>query len=289
MVLNFRELLGPVIYPKDVRSLARPEEVLDVSIIGSYAPETPPLKPTDKIACIGSCFAQELAKSLAAKGREVLPIFISERWNTAFALRHFLEFAMDGTPIPAAVVPNGVKTDEVITSAGALRDADAFILTFGLSVCWFENATGQMVLDVPEGHSTSGLRNAFKTHSMRQTTVEENIAQIDAAISSIRGQKPDAPIVVTLSPIPLLISMTDYPVVTSNTISKAVLRAALHMIHARYMDNVYYWPSYDIVEYMAKYHGPIFGQGEDDLRHIKPALINQIMELFDVCYFPQGA
>lgn len=277
--------LGALAYPRDVRTLARPDVIVQGNVIGAFAPSAPPLTPADTIACIGSCFAQELAKSLSAKGRNVLPIFISERWNTAFALRHFLELAMDGTPIPPRFVPSGVKTDEVAASAGNLRDADAFILTFGLSVCWYEKASGQMVLDIPDGHTVKGLITGFESHEMRQTTVEENVEQISQAIDCIRRHKPNAPITLTLSPIPLFVSMTNYPVVTSNQISKAVLRAALHVIYERKIENLTYWPSYEIVEYMAKYHGPIFGQGDDDLRHIKRSLIDDIMELFDARYF----
>lgn len=277
--------LATLAYPRDVRSLARPDLVVQHNLIGSFAPENPPLAATDNIACIGSCFAYELAKSLAAKGRSVLPIFISERWNTSFALRHFLTLAMDGTPLPPGFVPNGVDTKEIMGSAGDIRKADAFILTFGLSVCWFEKASGEMVLDVRGGASAKGLTIAFETHEMRQTSVAENVAQILGAIACIRRHKPSAPIILTLSPIPLLVSLTPYPVITSNTISKSVLRAALHEVWEQKLDHVTYWPSYEIVEFMAKYHGPIFGQGENDLRHIKQPLIDDIMELFDGRYF----
>jgi hypothetical protein len=272
-------------FPRDHRSLARPDLVVQHNVIGSFAPSTPPLAASDSIACIGSCFAQELSKSLAAKGRNVLPIFISERWNTAFALRRFLELAMEGTPIPGGFIPSGVDAAEIMASAGDIRRADAFILTFGLSVCWFEKATSQMVLDVPQGASIKGATVAFETHEMRQTSFDENLEQITSAVACIRRHKPTAPIILTLSPIPLLISLTSYPAISSNNISKAVLRAALHCVWERRMEHVTYWPSYDIVEFMAKYHGPIFGQGEDDLRHIKQPLINDIMELFDAYYF----
>ena len=58
-------------------------------------------------------------------------------------------------------------------------------------------------------------------------------AAIMDVVSAIRAQRPDAPIIFTLSPIPLLASLTDTPVVAANHISKATLRIALHNIAAR--------------------------------------------------------
>lgn len=272
-------------FPRKVEFLDHRAHVLETYIVGDYAPGTAIIPPSAKVACIGSCFAQEMAKSLSDQGRTTAHIPLSERWNTSFAVHHFVAAVLDGTPLPAGFLPHGVDVGEFVKRSGELKEADAFIVTFGLSLCWFELATNRMVLDVRAGHSLKGLANVVTTHTMRQTTVSENVAEIRAVIDCIRRHRPLAPIILTLSPVPLLLAMSDCPVLPANQISKAVLRAALHEVIEQRFANTYYWPSYDIVEWLAKYHGPVFGQDGNDLRHLNPSVINEIMRLFSKFYF----
>jgi hypothetical protein len=278
--IQILELLRSAAYPRDVESLNQFPSVVEDQIVGGYAPPEPFLSPSDRVACIGSCFAQEMAKALEALGRPTAPIFLNEEWNTAYAVRQFLEHALDGAPLPETFIPKGVRADQLKESVQGLKGSDAFILTFGLSLAWFRKSDGQMVLDVYGGSSGVGVINALKSHKMRQTTVAENVQQIMGALECIRKHKPSAPIVLTLSPIPLKFSFADYPIVPSNNISKATLRLAIHEVDQMQLEGVHYWPSYDIVEYAAKYHGPVFGLNGEDLRHVNSALIKQIMDLF---------
>jgi hypothetical protein len=124
---------------------------------------------------------------------------------------------------------------------------------------------------------------------MKQTTVAENIEQINAIVACIRRSNGSAPVIFTLSPVPLLLSMTDYPPVPSNVISKSVIRSALHDVMERKFENVHYWPSYEIVDWMGKYTGPIWGQKGNDLRHLEPDIIDGIMRKFSKIYFADAA
>ena len=274
--------LNDLIYPRGHDALGVREMVFRKRAIGPYAPPEPPIPPTAVIGCIGSCFAQEITRHLAAQGRAVAPVWLSERWNTTFALRHFVESALDGTPFPDGFLGE-VKPDTGEFTTG-LAAAEAFILTFGLSVCWYENATGRMVLDVAGGHGNAGIIRGLRTHAMRQTTVAENVAQIQATLACIRRHKPNAPIVMTLSPIPLLLAATLTPVLPTNAISKATLHVALHEVWAAAMENVYYWPSYEMVDWTSLHHGPVWGQDGEDLRHLSSGTVGEIMTLFSNYY-----
>ena len=57
-------------------------------IVEPYAPASPPLTSSMKVACIGSCFAHEVGESLARSGKDTVPVFVSERLNTPFALAY---------------------------------------------------------------------------------------------------------------------------------------------------------------------------------------------------------
>lgn len=272
-----------MLYPRLVRALANVDKQIDAFVVGSYAPEAPPIPSDAKIACVGSCFAQEISNSLTSQGRSVAPLILSERWNTAFAVRHCLENLLEGTPFPDGYVLPHIQVQG--GRSETLRSAGAFILTLGLSVCWFDIATNKMVMEIESGHSAAGLRNSFSTHVMRQTSVADNIAAITAVIESVRRVNATAPIVFTLSPIPLMASITPYPPVASNTISKATLRLALHEVMERQHPHVYYWPSYEIVEWVGKYVRILWGQDDNDLRHLQPSFIDQIMRKFSALYF----
>jgi hypothetical protein len=276
-------------YPRRTSVLNNPDFLINRSIIGTYAPETPPLSARDNIACIGSCFAQEMAQSLIAQGKPVTPLFLSERWNTAFAVRHFVEYSLLNKPFPERYIQPGLAAsegnfahDESLTQ---LKHSTAYIITLGLSLCWFEHDSNRMVLDVYGGHAAKGVARALTTHGMRQTSVSENVEQILAIIAAIRQVSASAPVIFTLSPVPLLFSLTDYPVIPSNLISKATLRIAIHEIMEQGHDGVFYWPSYEIVDWIGKHIGLLWGQEGNDLRHLQPTVVDEIMRSFSNHYF----
>ena len=58
----------------------------------------------------------------------------------------------------------------------------------------------------------------------------------------------------------VILAVTDGSPIAANNVSKAVLRAALHEVMARKEPNVFYWPSYEIVEWIGKYVALVWGQ-----------------------------
>ncbi len=251
-------------------------------IVEPYAPASPPLTSSMKVACIGSCFAHEVGESLARSGKDTVPVFVSERLNTPFALAYTVANSFEKTPYPP-----GYMLEAVTDQAGAeLPNADAYIVTLGLSLCWFDQATGVMVSAPPKTYSEKGVSRAMAQYALRQTSVAENVDQIAAIIETIRRHKPTAPIILTLSPVPLLIVTSGSPV-AANNVSKSTLRVALHEIEQRNLPGVYYWPSYEIVEWFGKYVDIVWGRGENDMRHLQPKFIDGITSLFIEVYYPR--
>lgn len=269
--------MKPLIFPR--RLPPDLSAAINTQIVGPYRPSTPPIKPDDKIACIGSCFAQEIAQSLVRRGKQTVPLFVSERLNTTFALAHTLANVFDGTPFPEGFIP-----EHVTPVSHDLTGVKAFIITLGLSLCWHERETNKMVFAVKEAHSTQGLLAALSQYEMRHTSVADNVAQIARIIEIIRRHCPSAPIVLTLSPVPLL-TVTSGSAIAGNIISKSTLRVAIHEILSSNIDGVYYWPSYEIVEWVGKYVSLLWGQGENDLRHLQPEFIDAITKRFIEAYF----
>jgi hypothetical protein len=120
---------------------------------------------------------------------------------------------------------------------------------------------------------------------MRQTSEVENIQALLDIITAIRTVNPKCAIVLTLSPVPLLASLTKYPPIAANAISKAVLRAALHNVYERNLPDVYYWPSYEFVTWHGTTVEIVYGKEGNDLRHVSQSLIDSITGHFRRYYF----
>jgi len=281
------------VFPKEIPASHSSEAIRFIfreNILAPFAPEKPFLSRDARIASIGSCFAEEISKSLLAQDLDVAHVFMSERWNTAFALRNFLMRSLRGTPFPQNFIPEHTNVDEAnIGVTPAFGSADVFVLTFGLSLCWFERATGEMVLEPPKAHGFQGLGASLKDYVMRQSSVEENEEAISSCIAEIKAFKPTARIVLTLSPIPLLAALTESSVVSANMMSKSVLHVALQRIAARNLDGVFYWPSYECVAWYGAHVAPPFGGDDRDQRHIDPALISTITQEFMHYFFVGGS
>ncbi len=249
-----RALIGP-----DSAALTR---VIEKTIIGSYAPNAPLVSRKSKVSSIGSCFAREISLVLQNQNVPTVWVPMAETSNSAFALSEFLQSPEN--PL------------------SQLADADLIILTFGMSLCWF-NSKGEFVAQAPDASEAMPSTTARKmdgTFYMRQTTVEENEKAIQNCLDQIRALKPNAHIVMTLSPVPLAGTRYDIPAVPANTISKAVLRSAIENVRSRQPEDVYYWPSYEIVTWYGCHVERSFGDADLDARHVKRSVVDMIADLF---------
>jgi hypothetical protein len=257
------------------------DQIIDKRIIGTFAPIAPPLSLDQKIVCVGSCFADELAQHLTAQNRDVIYLSLWEIFNTAYAVRHFLEYALENKPFPEGFV--GKAFVAVDTAQLRVREGNAFLITLGLSLCWFDLRTNRMTMSPNFGkHTVKSLLN----FTMRQTSVSDNVAQIDGIISCIRRVKGNVPIIFTLSPIPINHAINEWPPITSNMISKATLHTALYETMQRQHDEVYYWPAYEIIDFVGRNVRLIWGPPHsNDVRHPDPAVVAMIMQKFASLYF----
>jgi hypothetical protein len=259
--------------------------VFHTHIARTYVPPAPIMPQNARVASIGSCFAEEISKSLRAQGLDVGYIFMSERWNSAFALAKFLDNALFGTDFPPGFVAGAGTVGLPAETIAQFHAADMFILTFGLSLCWFEKATDRLVLEPGESHSITGLKRAMSEFEMRQTSLKDNEREIRRCIALIRKARPKAKIVLTLSPVPLQAALTDVSPIPANIISKSTLRVALANVTARGLSDVYYWPSYDFVDWFGAHIDAAFGGPDGDMRHVKTDLVGVIAQFFKHYYF----
>lgn len=157
--------------------------------------------------------------------------------------------------------------------------ATAFIFTFGMTEVFVNKATGKVAAQKPLYGGAGGEAETY----MHVSTFAENYENVSAIVDMIRERKPDSPIILTVSPVPLARTFQDADIAVVNTESKCLLRAVLGQI-CREQPNVYYLPSYEAVAL-----GGVSENFRDDGRHVKRAVVDKIVGEFFTGYFTSAA
>lgn len=146
------------------------------------------------------------------------------------------------------------------------------MLTFGLSEVWYDEVTGNVFWRTIPIEDYDPER-----HKFRVSTVPENIDNLRAIYQLIRKHRPDAKVIFTLSPIPLIATFRDNSCLTSNSVSKSVLRVAIDEVVREYRDQgaLYYWPSYELITDVFRL------PYKPDRRHPNKEALDFIMVLFE--------
>jgi GSCFA family len=164
-----------------------------------------------------------------------------------------------------------------------IRNCRAVIVTLGLAEVWRDVQTDVFVnctpLAVAYTLKPSAAPSLFTPEPDRYefhlTNFAENWANLEAIYALLsRYGHPDFHIVVTVSPVPLMNTFSTMDIVVANTWAKSLLRAVAEEWAAAHA-NVDYFPSYEIVQ-----NSDRAAVWEPDLRHVRGAGVQHIMELF---------
>jgi hypothetical protein len=160
-------------------------------------------------------------------------------------------------------------------------ECDVFVFTLGLTEAWVDQPTG-LVFPVCPG-TAAGAFDAAR-HAFVNFEYPEILADLSWVRAFIAEVNPRMRWIVTVSPVPLVATATDQPVVVASSYSKAVLRA----VAGRFADKdegVEYFPSYEIIA-----SAQSFGQYlEGDLREVSPRGVNHVMRQFAAAFVQAGA
>ncbi len=271
----------------DQAAMMRPEAVAD-HVVQGWAPSAPHIDRTTRITAFGSCFAANISKWLGQRNYRVSSsdveaqrayvVQIGEGMVNSFVIRQQFEWAWEGKrfdqPLWHGYTAEAFGYDEEVQrETRELFDrTDVFILTFGLSEVWYDAPSGEVFWRTIPKDAYDPARHRFRISS-----VEENRENIDAIYRLIRKHRPDAKIIMTLSPVPLIATFRDNSCITSNSVSKAVLRVAVDEVMRARRDegHLFYWPSYEIV--MDVFGGPF----KADRRHLPRPVLDFIMIQFE--------
>lgn len=137
-------------------------------------------------------------------------------------------------------------------------NGDVFIVTIG--VAWIRiNPETDEYIPVPQKSQRFG---------MRLSSLSENISNIKSVFELIYDIKPNAKIVLTVLPAPMVrgIQNIGEPPFVSDCLSKSVMRLTAHEICAEFDDRILYWPSFEMVRWLGGHVPPVFGQSDAHAR-----------------------
>jgi hypothetical protein len=257
-------------------------------VLQGWVPKKPVITPDTQITAFGSCFAANISNWLSKRRFRVLNkddaaknayvVACGEGMVNSFVIRQQFEWAWENKSFDGALW-HGYKAEEygydpaIQAETRRIFDAtDFFILTFGLSEVWYDEPTGNVFWRTIPKDVYDPAR-----HKFRVSTVEENRDNLRAIYRLIRKHRPDAKILFTLSPIPLIATFRDVSCLTANSVSKAVLRVAIDEVVREFRDEgvLSYWPSYELVtDVFALPYKP-------DRRHPQGSVLDYIMTLFE--------
>ena len=272
------------------------DQIMDVEgperfVLHGWLPEAPLIGKSTQITAFGSCFAANISNWLSERNFRVLNkadestrayvVTMGEGMVNSFVIRQQFEWAWENKVFEQALW-HGYKAEEYgydeevrMETKRIFDETEVFILTFGLSEVWYDEPTGNVFWrTIPKDVYDP------KRHKFRLSTVEENRENIRAIYDLIRKYRPDAKIIITLSPVPLIATFRDVSCISANSVSKATLRVAVDEVMRDVKDegHLFYWPSYELVTdvFRSPYRA--------DRRHVRPVVLNYIMRLFETAW-----
>jgi len=149
------------------------------------------------------------------------------------------------------------------------------IVTLGMSEVWRNRQDGACFAWLPPREVINESRHEFAV-----LDAATNDANLETFYRIVRANNPDLQLILTLSPIPIVLTHLNRHIVVSDTASKASLRAAIDSFCARHPE-VEYFPSYEMVA-----RSPRWAYDHDNWHVSDPGVISQIMRAFVRCYGP---
>jgi GSCFA family len=261
-------------------------------VLPGHLPPGPILTENQTVVTLGSCFAMELRKVLESARFSSSSFWIPSGLNNTFAILDFVSWCVRGEGTQNAYryerstdgsIGEWTPSEERERYLEHIREAGAFVFTLGLSEVWCDRDTGAVFWrGVPE-HIFDEERHVF-----RLSSPAENQENILLTIDLVREQNPTAPIVLTLSPVPLEASFRDISCMTADCVSKSVLRVAIDGVMGERRSHVYYWPSFELVKWVGSVLD--WRAYEGDARHADRYLVFCIVDAFvEAFYGPEAA
>ena len=230
---------------------------------------------------MGSCFARNIAVSLAKSGFNANHMEISEYINSTYANRALVNYLLEleqNNEINKRIeqlLPTGFKKNDITQK---ISQSDIFVLTLGVAPAFFDSQTGEFVLPSPNSLNTRVLAEKY---TFRTTSVQENVENVKYLIDFIRNISPKINIVITVSPVPLLASFEFESCVQADCLSKSTMRLVAHeIVNNSGYDNITYFPSFEIFRWGGSNHSNFYAADDGAAWHVSEDKVDSTVKAF---------
>lgn len=156
---------------------------------------------------------------------------------------------------------------------------EVFVFTLGLTEAWRAKGDGA-VFPLAPGVVAGEMSGQYEFHNF---DVNEVMADLEAFIGRLATKNPQAKILFTVSPVPLIATYEPQHVLAASIYSKSVLRVAAEAMARRHA-HCSYFPSFEIITGNFS-RGSYYGA---DLRSVNAAGVDHVMRLFFAHYAPSA-
>ncbi len=232
----------------------------------------------------------------------------SARFGNIYTSRQLLQLAQEATDrrspenwiwekngrffdgLRPSVEPNGHATIEkvILHRQNHLRhvkrmlsEVDVFIFTFGLTETWEHIGSGTVFPTAPGIIAGQFDPAIFRFKNLTFTEVMQDFL---AFRDILREIKPDARLLVTVSPVPLTATASGDHVLPATVYSKSVLRAVAGELYQQF-DDIDYFPSFEIIAAHPS-RGAFY---ETNLRSVAAEGVSVVMNSFFAEHIPPKA
>lgn len=184
-------------------------------------------------------------------------------------------------PFRPQIQPNGFESEAEILAdreqhfakvREAFETLDYFVFTLGLTELWRSKEDGAVYPVCP---GVSGGEFSSERYEFYNLSCSEVILDMKCFIEKLRSVNPQAKIILTVSPVPLIASASGEHVLSATVLSKSILRVAAGQLQSE-LNDVFYFPAYEIIT-------GSFNRGryfEDDLRSVTSEGVSHVMSVF---------
>lgn len=271
------------IYPKYTSDWSNKNAIFDDLLINNKPNFK--LNKKSKVLTIGSCFANNLGQELKKQGIETTSLTMPSNLQNVFSIESFFKWVVkdidDDKMCWQETNGNVYSPDESrIEFLNDIKKSDMIVITLGLSEVWKDKKTGLIFWRAVPKEIYDESRHDFYLAS-----VDETCISIERIIDLILEANTECKIVITLSPVPLSATFRGKSCITSDCVSKSILRVAIDTTCSKF-NFIKYWPSYEYVkEVMLHYNETSFGDDDNYHRHVNKKIVKQIIEKFKEVYF----
>lgn len=272
------------------RSSLLEENAIEDHIGKGWFPKNPFIGREHYITAFGSCFAAEVTKFLIAENYRVFggdldlnshivrsgegivsSAALAQQFEWAYGLSEPSQSTWHTKAGETAEASDDVKSETL----KIFQQTDVFILTLGLSEVWTHRRSGEVYWRAIPRQEFDPEQHEFKVLS-----AQENYLNLLKIYRTIRQNRPDSRIILTLSPVPLVATFRPISCVTANSVSKASLRIAIDELMREHSADgkLHYFPSYEMMMHFIE---NAFG---DDLRHPRRDSVRTVMRTFQKHY-----